>query len=75
MVVFVVPIAGRGLMTLDAQESLFLPSSAEVAAANSHGGGGRVRIAPKGTNDTFLRRNPTRYLNDNLRYLVHFWVV
>jgi hypothetical protein len=51
------------------------PSSAEIAVANSHGGSGRVMIALKGTNDTFLRRNSTRYLNANLRYLLQFWVV
>ena len=66
-------IPDEWLLTLGVANAL--PSSAEIAIAKSHGGGGRVRIAPKGTNDTFLRRNSTRYLNATLRYLLHFWVV
>ena len=31
-------------------------SSAEIAVANSHGGGGRVRIAPRGTKTHFYAR-------------------
>jgi len=67
------PTHPESLTTLDVGSAG--PSSAEIAVAISHGGGGRVRIAPKGTNDTFLRQNSTRYLNAKLRYLLHFWVV